>query len=317
VPSATEVRLVAPAGAGRLDRFLADQLPDESRTRLAALVKSGAVTVDGARVRPSMRLAGGERILVLLPPPEPTSLEPEEIPLELLHVDADLVVVDKPAGMVVHPARGHRTGTMVHALLHHLPRLGQGGEACRPGIVHRLDKGTSGALVVARNDLALRRLQAAFSIHDVQREYLAVVYGEPRFLEGRIESSLGRHPRDRLRFTSVERGGRRAVTHWRRLSSAGGLCLLSCRLETGRTHQIRVHLLEQGHPVVGDPLYARGRRLPVAFAGWAERLEHQLLHARLLAFQHPIGGQQLAFDVPPPELFREFCDAVGLQVPES
>ena len=300
----------SPALPERLDRFVAANVPELSRKAVKRLIDAGQVRVGGRPARKAaLTLRPGQLVELDY---RPSQLTPP--PLERRHLvgrGAGWIAVDKPAGV-----RSHRSDEGLAGVPELLAEvLDLDPESLKPA--HRLDKGTSGALVVARNDLALRRLQAAFSIHDVQREYLAVVYGEPRFLEGRIESSLGRHPRDRLRFTSVERGGRRAVTHWRRLSSAGGLCLLSCRLETGRTHQIRVHLLEQGHPVVGDPLYARGRRLPVAFAGWAERLEHQLLHARLLAFQHPIGGQQLAFDVPPPELFREFCDAVGLQVPES
>ncbi len=307
--------LVAPPGAGRLDRFLADALPDQSRARLQALIKRGLVSVDGEAARPATKLRGGERVRVRLPPPEPSELEPEPIPLHILHQDDDIVVLVKAAGMVVHPARGHRSGTLVHALLHALPGLGDQANAERPGIVHRLDKGTSGVMVVARHELALRRLQAAFSIHDIEREYLAVVHGEPRFLEGSVRSQLGRHPRDRLRFASVDRGGKHAVTHWRRLAHGGGLALMSCRLETGRTHQIRVHLGEQGHAVVGDTLYARGRNLPEAVAGWRERLDHQLLHAVRLGFAHPISGEPMLFVAPPPPDFQAFCQDAGLEIP--
>jgi 23S rRNA pseudouridine1911/1915/1917 synthase len=311
------ILLVAPAGAGRLDRYLAEQLDELSRAKLQSLIKAGEVTVDGAAVRPSSKLQGGERVCVRVPPPEPSELIPEDIPLELLYQDADLVVLVKPAGMVVHPALGHRSGTLVHALLYALPELEGHRQGERPGIVHRLDKGTSGVLVVARHELALRRLQAAFSIHDVDREYLAVVHGEPRFIEGSVRSQLGRHPRERLRFASVEEGGRHAVTHWRRLASAGGVSLMSFRLETGRTHQIRVHASEEGHPVVGDPLYTGGHNLPGALSHWRERLDHQLLHAARLGFDHPISGERIECTAPPPEDFQAFCAEAGLTIPVS
>jgi 23S rRNA pseudouridine1911/1915/1917 synthase len=307
--------LLAPPGAGRLDRFLADQLDELSRAKLQALIKAGEITVDGARVRPATRLQGGERVRVCLPPPEPSELVPEDIPLELLYQDADLVVLVKPAGMVVHPAKGHRSGTLVHGLLHALPELEGHRQGERPGIVHRLDKGTSGVLVVARHELALRRLQAAFAIHDIDREYLAVVHGEPRFLEGSIRSQLGRHPRERTRFASVEEGGKHAVTHWRRLASANGVSLMSYRLETGRTHQIRVHASEAGHPVVGDPLYTGCHNLPGALTAWRERLDHQLLHAVQLGFEHHISGQRVECRAPPPADFLAFCAEAGLEIP--
>jgi 23S rRNA pseudouridine1911/1915/1917 synthase len=307
--------LVAPPGAGRLDRFLADELPDLSRAKLQSLIKAGEVTVDGASARPATKLVGGELLVVRLPPPEPSELLPEDIPLEILHQDDDLVVLVKPEGMVVHPAKGHRSGTLVHALLHHLPGLAGHQQGERPGIVHRLDRGTSGVMVVARHELALRRLQAAFSIHAIEREYLAVVHGEPRFLEGSIHSELGRHPRDRVRFASVDEGGKRAVTHWRRLGIAPGVALMRCRLETGRTHQIRVHLSENGHAVVGDPLYAGGCHLSSGLRHWEPRLEHQLLHAARLGFEHPISGEPLRFSAPPPSTFRAFCVEAGLELP--
>jgi 23S rRNA pseudouridine1911/1915/1917 synthase len=307
--------LEAPAGAGRLDRFLSDRLPDLSRAKLQSLIKAGDVLVDGQPARPSTKLQGGERLTVRVPPPEPSDLVAEEIPLEILHQDEDLVVLVKDAGMVVHPAKSHRSGTLVHALLHALPGL-DGQEGDRPGIAHRLDKGTSGVLVVARHELALRRLQAAFAIHAVQREYLAVVHGEPRFLEGTIRSELGRHPRDRIRFASVQEGGKPAVTHWRRLATGSGVALMSCRLETGRTHQIRVHLSEGQHPVVGDQLYGGGRHLTAGLRHWEQRLDHQLLHAARLGFEHPISGEPMMFTAPPPADFVAFCTEAGLEIPQ-
>ncbi len=306
---------MAPPGAGRLDRCLVALLPELSRARIQALIKRGAVTVDDQTSRPAHKLRGGERLQVRLPPPRPCLLQPENIPLDILYQDRDVVVIDKPAGMVVHPAPGHRSGTLVHALLHALPQLADAAGQERPGIVHRLDKGTSGVLVVALHDVALRRLQARFALHEVQREYLAVVCGVPEFLEGAIRSQLGRHPRDRVRFASVERGGRQAVTHWRRLATGQGVSLLSCRLETGRTHQIRVHLCEQDLPVVGDPLYRGRRQLPAALSHWRQRLDHQLLHAARLGFEQPVDGRPLRFHAPPPEDFQAFCREAGLPLP--
>lgn len=310
-----EHELEAPVGAGRLDRFLASELPELSRAKVQSLIKAGDVLVDGAPARPSTKLVGGERIAVRVPPPPPSELIPEDISLDLLYIDDDLLVLVKPAGMVVHPAKGHRSGTMVHALLHALPgHGGQPGE--RPGIVHRLDKGTSGVLVVARHELALRRLQAAFSVHEVEREYLAVVHGEVRFLEGSVRNQLGRHPKDRVRFASVEEGGRHAVTHWRRLAMGAGASLMSCRLETGRTHQIRVHLSEGKHPVVGDPLYAGGHHLSASLRHWEAKLDHQLLHAARLGFEHPISGETMRFTAPPPDDFRALCAEAGMEIPD-
>jgi 23S rRNA pseudouridine1911/1915/1917 synthase len=309
-----EYELEAPDDAGRVDRFVSEQLAELSRAKVQALIKAGEVLVDGAPVRPSTKLLGGEHIAVRVPPPPPSELIPEDIPLDILHIDDDLLVLVKPAGMVVHPAKGHRSGTMVHALLHALPNHGgQPGE--RPGIVHRLDKGTSGVLVVARHELALRRLQAAFAVHAVDREYLAVVHGEVRFLEGSVRNQLGRHPKDRVRFASVPEGGKHAVTHWRRLAMVPGASLMSCRLETGRTHQIRVHLSEGKHPVVGDPLYAGGVHLSAGLRHWEQHLDHQLLHAARLGFEHPISGQPMMFTAPPPADFEALCVEAGMQIP--
>ncbi len=317
MPEPDEQLLEAPPNAGRLDRFLARALPEHSRAKLQSFIKSGHVLVDGQPARPSTRLFGGERVVVRVPPPTPSPLIPEDIPLEILHQDPDLVVLVKPAGMVVHPARGHRQGTLVHALLHLLPELEGHRTGERPGIVHRLDRGTSGVLVVARHELCLRRLQAAFAVHDVHREYLAVVHGEPRFLEGTVRSNLGRHPRDRMRFASVQRGGKHAVTHWRRLATGSSVALVSCRLETGRTHQIRVHLCEQGHPIVGDSLYGRGRHLGSGLESWRSQLDHQLLHAARLGFDHPVTGERIEVFAPPPDDFRALCADAGLPLPTS
>lgn len=309
--------LRAPAAAGRLDAFVGSAVEDLSRSRAQALIHEGRVWVDGVPGRPAHRLRGGEEVVVDIPPPRPAAALPEDIPLTLLHEDDDVIVLYKPAGLVVHPAAGHWTGTLVNALLHAVPDLeGVGGEE-RPGLVHRLDKGTSGILVVARNDVALRALQAQFSIHSVERRYLAVVHGVPRVEGGTVVSQLGRHPRDRQRFCSVRDGGRRAVTHWRRVAVGDRVALLACRLETGRTHQVRVHLSEQGLPIVGDPVYGpRSAKLPPGLLTRREGLDHQLLHAGLLAFDHPRDGRRLRFTGSPPSDFQAFCDAADLRVPD-
>jgi 23S rRNA pseudouridine1911/1915/1917 synthase len=309
-PAASKL-LEAPAGAGRLDAFLARELPELSRTRLQALIREGDVRVGGKAARPSLRLRGGERIELTLPASDLSDLAPEALAFGVLYEDEDIVVVDKPAGLVVHPARGHRGGTLVNGLLHRIPSLAREGGFERPGIVHRIDKGTTGVLVVACHDLALRRLQAQFMVHTVDRRYLAVVHGVPSTTSGRVQSLLGRHPRERLRFASVSEGGRRAVTHWRLLHSVEAFSLVECRLETGRTHQVRVHLSELGHHVVGDLLYGR-RGPPAALTDlWPT---HTLLHAESLAFDHPIDGRRLAFAAPPPEDLRAFCERVGLDL---
>lgn len=324
--------LIARADSGRLDRFLALSLPDFSRTRLQDLVKDGEVTVNGRPARPSLRLKGGERVLVSLPEPRITELQPEAVAFDILYQDQDLVVVDKPAGLVVHPAKGNWTGTLVHGLLHAIPGLAREGGSERPGIVHRIDKGTSGVLVVALHDIALRRLQAQFMIHSVNRRYLALLHGVPDQPGGRIQSRLARHPRDRLRFASVREGvehqsARKAITLWRVLGSASfsGLdfSLVECRLETGRTHQIRVHLTEMGHPIVGDSLYGASRdRSAARLASDLTWPTHTLLHAERLAFDHPISATRMSFRSRPPADFLDLCARIGmgdlgLGLPES
>ena len=316
-PSGDEViRLVAEPDAGRIDRYLAAAVPTLSRSRVQALIREGDVTVGGQATRASLRLRGGEVLEIKLPPIRPTELQPEPMRLDIRYEDRDLLVVYKPAGMVVHPARGHREGTLVHGLLHAVPDLMGIGGVERPGIVHRLDKGTSGVLVVAKHDISLRRLQAQFIVHTVERRYIAVVHGVVQQGQGCVVSRLARHPRDRLRFASTEEGGKRAVTHWRRLGVGRDVSLLACRLETGRTHQIRVHLSESGHPIVGDPLYGRRRRqFPAHLEPCMRRLNHQLLHAGYLEFRHPVHERRLSFVAEPPEDFLRFCQTTEMDVP--
>ncbi|MCB9797014.1 MAG: RluA family pseudouridine synthase [Alphaproteobacteria bacterium] len=288
-------------------------MPELSRSRVRALVDEGQVQVDGQAAKPSFKPSVGARVRVTLPELRPSALEPEDLGLRLLYEDEDLAVVVKPAGVVAHPSKGHETGTLVHGLLHALGELsGIGGEE-RPGIVHRLDKGTSGVMVVAKRDEAHRDLKEQFSAHSIERRYLALVLGQPRLDAGHVENQLGRAPNDRFRFTEVSEGGKRAETWWWVRERFEGAALVECKLETGRTHQVRVHMTELGHPLLGDPLY-RGRRSPVpSVAALLEGVDHQLLHAAVLAFDHPIRGERLRFEEPPPEDFqRVLQDLRGL-----
>jgi 23S rRNA pseudouridine1911/1915/1917 synthase len=289
---------VEPALAGlRLDQALARLLPKESRSRLARLVQEGAVLVDGERARPRHKLRGGERLQVtLLPRAEESAFRPEEIALEVVHEDDDVLVVAKPAGLVVHPGSGNWAGTMLNALLHRVPAL---KGLPRAGIVHRLDKETSGLLVVAKNEAAMQDLVRQLQARTVKRTYLAIARGAPPD-EGTVEAPIGRHPTQRTRMAVVP-GGKPAVTHYRVRERFAAHALLECELETGRTHQIRVHLASIGHPLEGDPVYGpRGAR----------RLPRQALHAWKLAFVHPGTGRSVRFTSPPPADFEALLEAL-------
>ena len=301
------------ARSGRLDASVADGVQELSRARAAKLIKSGTVLVDGhVQTRPAAKVHRGAVVEVEVPPPAPAEALPQELPLSIVYEDEDLVVVDKAAGMVVHPSHGHADGTLVNALLHHVGDLSGIGGVQRPGIVHRLDKGTSGLLVVAKNDAAHQGLSAQFASHAAGRRYLALVIGKPVGVAGTIRSELARHPGDRTRFASTESGGKSAVTHWKVVVLADKVALLECRLETGRTHQIRVHMSEEGLPLVGDPTYKRrGIRLPTALRGVVSN-DRQLLHARRLEFAHPRTGEACSFQAPLPDDFRAALDAVGV-----
>jgi 23S rRNA pseudouridine1911/1915/1917 synthase len=283
--------LTADEGGQRLDRYLADRLDSLSRSRVQALIREGQVRVDGQVQKPSYRLTGGEVLEVHIPPPREVSLEPEAIPLDIVYEDGDILVVDKPAGMVVHPAVGHQEGTLVNALLGYLPELASIGGELRPGIVHRLDKDTSGLVVVARNDSSHRDLQRQFQERQVEKVYLALVEGAPEEPRGAIIAPIGRDPAHRKRMAVVQ-GGREAETHYTVQRCFPHHSLLEVRPRTGRTHQVRVHLAYIGHPVAGDRVY--GRRKP------SLPLERQFLHARRLAFRLPEDGQRKEFSAPLP-----------------
>ena len=304
---------VPPEAAGeRLDRHLAARLA-VSRSRARRRIDEARVRVDDRPAKASHPLAAGETIAADVPPPAADDrVEPEAGDLAVLWADADLVVVDKPAGLTVHPGAGRATGTLVHRLLHAYPELSGVGGPGRPGIVHRLDKDTSGAMVVARNESTHRALARAFASRRVDKRYLAVVHGVPE-REGAVDAPIGRHPHERKRMT-VRPDGRPARTSWRVLATAPGAALLEVTIETGRTHQIRVHLKHARHPLVGDPLYgeARWKGLPGSRAQAALRDFHRpALHAWRLAFPHPATGEEMAFEAPVPEDLRRLWEAVG------
>lgn len=294
--------MVVPAFAAgkRLDCALPVLVQGLTRSQAKRLIDLGRVTVDGAPPKAGLLLRGGERLRVEPEAPEVWSVEPEPIPVPVLYRDPDLIVVDKPADLVVHPAVGHPRGTLVNALAH----LGAaGGDPARPGIVHRLDRGTSGVMVVARNPEAHARLAEQFERRTVEKLYAAIVVGDPP-AEGRIETPYGRHPVDRQRYTSKVPRGRTALTFFRTVERAGGCARLEVRLGTGRTHQIRVHLSESGWPILGDEVYGRRLRDPVLRRA-AQRLGRPALHAAVLVFDHPRTGERMRFEAPVPADFRE------------
>jgi 23S rRNA pseudouridine1911/1915/1917 synthase len=293
----------------RLDQYLADCSPELSRSQIKRLIESGQVLCNGVSVKAGSKLKGGEVISVTIPDPDPIEALPEDIPLTILYEDSHLIVIDKPAGMVVHPAPGHSSGTLVNALLHHCQDLSGIGGQIRPGIVHRLDRDTSGVMVATKNDATHQDLALQFKQHTVQRRYVALVFGQLDQECGTIDQPIGRHPQHRKKMSSTSRRGRDAVTHWRVLQrfDAERLTLIELRLETGRTHQIRVHLCEANHPVVGDPVYGNTRRcnhLPdTTLRAMIQGLNRQFLHARLLGFRHPKTGKEMKFSsTAPPDL---------------
>ena len=312
------VDLVVPGNATgtRLDAYLASALPDLSRSRAKVLILDGHVRIGGETAsEPRRHVKAGERIAVLLPPPEPAEPAGEAIPLDIVYEDRELIIIDKPAGLVVHPAAGNRAGTLVNALIAHCGSSLSGiGGVARPGIVHRLDKDTSGLMVVAKTDRAHQSLAAQFADHGrtgpLERGYLALVWGVPEPAEGTIDAALARSPRNREKMAVARSGGREAITHYRVLKRYGPgkrpvAAMVECRLETGRTHQIRVHMAAAAHPLIGDRTYGAGfatkaELLPEATRAMVRALGRQALHAYLLAFEHPASGKIMRFERPPP-----------------
>jgi len=290
----------------RLDQFLTERLPDVSRAQVQRLIRDGHVQLTRGRAKPGLEVTAGLAIDVTLPAPAPATPTPEALPLDTLFDDADMVVVNKPAGMVVHPAAGHASGTLVNALLFHITDLSGVGGAMRPGIVHRLDRGTSGVMVIAKHDRAHRALSEQFRDRAVDKEYLALVWGTPRAAQT-IDQSIGRDPKNRKRMSSRGPRGRRAITHIATVEPFGGVSLVRLRIETGRTHQIRVHLSEAGYPVVGDELYGGARR-PTSAHSWVARVKRPMLHAATLSFDHPTDGRRLTFDAPVPADFGDVIE---------
>ncbi len=300
--------VVDPAAEGeRIDRYLADRLTDHSRTRIAGWIREGHVRLDGERVRPSATLAPGQQIVVEPPPPPAATVEPQPIDFAVAHVDPALVVVDKPAHLVVHPGAGNPDGTLLNGMLHRFGPLSPVGAPERPGVVHRIDAGTSGLLVFARTEAAHHHLAAQFADHSAERRYLALAWDHGLADAGTIETRYGRHGGDRRKFTGQVARGKRAVTHWRVLERLPPCAWVELRLETGRTHQIRVHFAEAGHPLVGDATYGRKRRIDrppeLRRLGFELGLTRQALHAARLGFVHPVTEEALCFDSPvPPDI---------------
>jgi len=293
----------------RLDRYLSQHLPDLSRSRIQQLIEQGNVQVNGefctskkATVKP------GDRISLQIPDAQPLDLQPEDIPLDILYEDDSLLILNKPAGLVVHPAPGHPEGTLVNALLAHCPNLPGIGGVQRPGIVHRLDKDTTGAIAIAKTDQAQQHLQAQLKAKTARREYLGVVYGVPASDSGTIDLPIGRHPVDRKKMAVVpiERG-RSAVTHWQVQERLGNYTLMHFQLETGRTHQIRVHSAHIGYPIVGDPVYGSGRSVGVNLPG-------QALHAWRLRLQHPVTEEEFEVTAPPPVAFVKLLEVLRRRI---
>jgi 23S rRNA pseudouridine1911/1915/1917 synthase len=305
-----EVKLEPAHSGWRLDRALAAAVPTLSRERLKALIRTGAVEAAGTAVRdPATKVKGSEHFRLHVPEPEPAHNEPQDIPLPIVFEDPHLLVVDKPAGLVVHPAAGNRDGTLVNALLHHCGTSLSGiGGVARPGIVHRIDKDTSGLLVVAKTDVAHEGLARQFAAHSIDRRYLAIVSGVPKTSGGTVDAPLARSSANRKKIAIVEGSrGKRAVTHWKRLELLSDSALVECSLETGRTHQVRVHMASIGHPLLGDPVYGRSREHRELLKSLG--FQRQALHAAELGFTHPVTKHRLSFSSGMPadmqELFNQ------------
>jgi 23S rRNA pseudouridine1911/1915/1917 synthase len=304
-----EHTVTAESAGQRLDRYLVTVLADYSRSQIQKLISDRRVSVGGRDARANLTVRTGDRIVVDLPPAAPTTIEPEPTPLELLYQDMDIVVVNKPPGMVVHPGAGHVSGTLVNALLHHISDLSGIGGELRPGIVHRLDRGTSGVIVIAKNDTAHRELSRQFHDREVEKEYIALVWGVVQ-AGRRIDAAIGRDSVHRQKMSARSRRAREAVTRVTRAFHLPGLTLCQVAIHTGRTHQIRVHLSAIGHPIVGDSLYGGVHRRVPGDIRAVTHLQRPFLHAARLAFKHPRDGRRMEFTAPLPPDLQEVLDAI-------
>ena len=295
----TESYIVDETKAGdRMDRFLCEQEPEITRSRFQKLLKDGLVSLNGKPAKASARLNTGDLVEVVYPDPEPLEILPENIPLSILYEDEDILVVDKPRGMVVHPAAGHSSGTLVNAVMYHCGDSLSGiNGVMRPGIVHRIDKDTSGSLLICKTDAAHNSIAQQLAVHSIRRIYHAVASGHFKDPEGTVDAPIGRHPTDRKKMAVNHANGKPAVTHYKVMEELKGASFIECRLETGRTHQIRVHMKSIGHPLLGDPVYG-----PVKDP---YHLNGQALHAKILGFVHPTKGVYMEFDAPYPPYFIE------------
>lgn len=306
----TEINVQVEETGERIDRYLSEHLPDLSRSRIQQLIEQGQVQVnDKICTSKKTTVQSGDRIGVTIPEARPLDLQAEDIPLDILYEDNSLIIINKPAGLVVHPAAGHESGTLVNALLAHCPDLAGIGGVQRPGIVHRLDKDTTGAIAIAKTDQAHQHLQAQLKAKTAKRQYLGVVYGSPSADSGTINQPIGRHSVDRKKMAviPVEKGARSAVTHWQVKERLGNYTLIHFQLETGRTHQIRVHSAYIGHPIVGDPVYSSGRSVGVNLTG-------QALHAWKLSLQHPVSGEWIEVTAPLPKTFITLLEVLRRRV---
>lgn len=305
VPQPTVIDLhLPPEGTGpiRLDLWLARQMPALSRSRVQALLRTKNISAEGVELHAKDHTAGPLDIRVVLPPPAPTRPQPENIPLDILYEDKDCFVINKPAGLVVHPGPGHPNGTLVNALLFHCHDLMGVGGFERPGIVHRLDKDTSGLMVAAKTDAAMHGFARLFANGGIRKEYVCLVHGRPPKAEGTIQTLIGRHPVLRQRWAVVERNGKLAITHWQLERELGPIALLRVKIDTGRTHQIRIHCAALGCPIVGDPFYGRSS----ADAKLSPVPLRQMLHSTRIVFRHPVTGAPMEFNAPPPEDFQAY-----------